>query len=45
MPDGTTFDLTALTRTAGRPDYVGRDKLGNMYYMNICGNVQVVFDS
>jgi hypothetical protein len=45
MPDGTIFDLTALTRTAGRPDYVGRDKLGNMYYMNICGNVQVVFDS
>ncbi len=34
--DGTTFDLRPLTRTAGRPDYAGRDKFGNMYYMNIC---------
>jgi len=41
FPDGTTYDLTAMTRTAGRSDYVGRDKLGNMYYMNVCGNVQV----
>mmetsp|Transcript_60877 Transcript_60877/g.89229 ORF Transcript_60877/g.89229 Transcript_60877/m.89229 type:complete len:275 (-) Transcript_60877:96-920(-) len=42
FPDGTTYDLTAMTRTAGRSDYVGRDKLGNMYYMNVCGNVQEI---
>ena len=42
FPDGTTYDLSAMTRTAGRPDYVGRDKVGNMYYMNVCGDVQEI---
>lgn len=42
FPDGTTYDLTGMTRTAGRPDYVGRDKLGNMYYMNVCSDVQEI---
>mmetsp|Transcript_19721 Transcript_19721/g.54843 ORF Transcript_19721/g.54843 Transcript_19721/m.54843 type:complete len:174 (+) Transcript_19721:174-695(+) len=40
--DGTTYDLTPLTRTAGRPDYVGRDKEDDLYYMNVCANVQEV---
>ena len=34
--DGTTYDLRPLTRTAGRPDYVGKDKRGDMYFMNVC---------
>jgi len=42
FPDGTTYDLSPLTRTAGRPDYVGRDKAKNNYYMNICSNVQEI---
>ena len=42
FPDGTTYDLSPLTRTAGRPDYVGRDKANNNYYMNICSNVQEI---
>ena len=40
--DGTTYDLSPLTRTAGRPDYMGRDKANNNYYMNICSNVQEI---
>ncbi|KAJ1488671.1 hypothetical protein T484DRAFT_1938695 [Baffinella frigidus] len=42
FPDGTTYDLSPLTRTAGRPDYMGRDKANNNYYMNICSNVQEI---
>ncbi len=42
FPDGSHFDLRPLTRTAGRTDYVGRDKTGNFYYMNICSNVQEI---
>eukprot|EP00288_Rhodomonas_lens_P017775 CAMPEP_0177713412 /NCGR_PEP_ID=MMETSP0484_2-20121128/12923_1 /TAXON_ID=354590 /ORGANISM="Rhodomonas lens, Strain RHODO" /LENGTH=286 /DNA_ID=CAMNT_0019225295 /DNA_START=270 /DNA_END=1127 /DNA_ORIENTATION=+ len=42
FPDGTHFDLGPLTRTAGRPDYVGRDKSGNNYYINVCNNVQEI---
>eukprot|EP00960_Hanusia_phi_P046306 757745-Hanusia_phi.AAC.4 len=34
FPDGTSYDLSPLTRTAGRPDYVGKDKMGNLYYIN-----------
>jgi hypothetical protein len=40
--DGTTYDLRALTRTAGRPDYIGKDKRGDMYFMNVCNNVQEI---
>ena len=29
-------------RTAGRPDYVGRDKIEDLYYMNVCSNVQEI---
>jgi hypothetical protein len=29
-------------RTAGRPDYVGKDKIDDLYYMNVCSNVQEV---
>eukprot|EP00293_Proteomonas_sulcata_P013829 CAMPEP_0184288504 /NCGR_PEP_ID=MMETSP1049-20130417/1028_1 /TAXON_ID=77928 /ORGANISM="Proteomonas sulcata, Strain CCMP704" /LENGTH=268 /DNA_ID=CAMNT_0026594937 /DNA_START=153 /DNA_END=956 /DNA_ORIENTATION=- len=42
FPDGTTYDLKPLTRTAGRPDYVGKDKNGVLYYINICNNVQEI---
>lgn len=42
FPDGVTYDLTPLTRTAGRPDYVGKDKIDDLYYMNVCSNVQEV---
>eukprot|EP00286_Rhodomonas_abbreviata_P013417 CAMPEP_0181321596 /NCGR_PEP_ID=MMETSP1101-20121128/18777_1 /TAXON_ID=46948 /ORGANISM="Rhodomonas abbreviata, Strain Caron Lab Isolate" /LENGTH=269 /DNA_ID=CAMNT_0023429449 /DNA_START=369 /DNA_END=1178 /DNA_ORIENTATION=+ len=42
FPDGSNFDLKPLTRTAGRPDFVGRDKSGNFYYINVCANVQEI---
>uniref|UniRef100_A0A7S0HAG0 Autophagy-related protein 27 n=1 Tax=Hanusia phi TaxID=3032 RepID=A0A7S0HAG0_9CRYP len=42
FPDGTSYDLSPLTRTAGRPDYVGKDKMGNLYYINVCSNVQEI---